>query len=214
MIEIIPAVLPKSFEGLEAGLARLHGVAPLVQIDLVQTNVLEGQESIPFWEEFDFEADVMLPNPSSVVGGCIQAGASRIVVHASAKDAREALQLLQDTREGDFAVAVGIALAAHDMPEALKPFDGLYDYVQVMGIDHIGKQGEPPDPHHHEVMLIAQLRSLYPNLIIQVDGAAAAHVAELVKAGANRLVVGSAILTADNPLEEFQRLYNVANARS
>lgn len=214
MIEIIPAVLPKSFDELESLLSPLQHIAPFIQVDLVGTNVLQDKESIPFWQDFDFEADVMLTQPSQELGTCIQAGASRIVVHASAHDAHNALTLLQETRTGDFAIAVGVALAAHDMPDALQPFEGLYDYVQVMGIDHIGKQGEPPDPHHHEVLLISQLRSLYPNLTIQVDGAAAAHVEELVAAGANRLVIGSAIIHSANPQEEFQRLYNQANAGS
>jgi hypothetical protein len=62
MIEIIPAILPKSFAELEEGLSRLRGVVPFVQIDFVGKNVLSEQESIPLWEEFDFEADVCCPN--------------------------------------------------------------------------------------------------------------------------------------------------------
>jgi pentose-5-phosphate-3-epimerase len=172
-VEIIPAILPKSFEELEAGLARLRGVTRLVQIDLVGRNILEGHEAIPFWEEFDFECDIMLPHPEQEVRGCIDIGASRIVVHASSAGAREALEMLQETRAGDYAVLVGLALAAHDMPEVMTPFEGLFDYVQVMGIDHIGKQGEPADPHHHELLLISELHTMYPDLAIQVDGAAA-----------------------------------------
>jgi pentose-5-phosphate-3-epimerase len=80
-----------------------------------------------------------------------------------------------------------------------------------MGIDHIGRQGEPPDPHHHELLLIAELRTKFPKLLIQVDGAVAPHVRELVQAGASRLVVGSAIVNADNPKEVYKALYTEAN---
>jgi pentose-5-phosphate-3-epimerase len=211
MIEIIPAVLPKNLAELEESLSRLREVAPLVQIDLVGSNILAGEESPPFWEEFDFEMDIMLPNPSQEVRRCVDLGASRVVVHAGAKDARQALGLLQDTREGAFRVEVGVALASHDAPEALLPFEGLYDYVQVMGIDEIGKQGEPPDPHRKEIELIKALRARYPGLMIQVDGAVAAHPKELVDAGATRLIVGSAIVAADNPKKELQRLYTLVN---
>ena len=213
-VEIIPAVLPKNVDELERGLLHLRGVAPLVQIDLVGSNVLARLEEMPLWAEFDFEFDIMLESPSHEVRRCIELGASRIVVHADALDAREAMQMLQETRQGDFAIAAGIALAAHDTPEALLPFEGLFDYVQVMGIDRIGVQSEPPDPHHHELLLVRALRARYPSMPIQVDGAAAAHPKELRDAGASRLIVGSALMSADNPKEEIKRLYNLSNVRS
>jgi pentose-5-phosphate-3-epimerase len=212
MVEIIPAVLPKSFEELEEGLSRLRGVMPFVQIDFVGTNVLADKEAIPFWEEFDFEADVMLPHPSQEIRRMIELGASRIVVHADASDARTALEMLQETRGGDFGIMVGVALGAEDAPETLAPFEGLYDYVQVMGITHVGKQGEPFNPASLE--LIKNLHAKWPELLIQVDGAAATHPRELAEAGASRLIVGSAVMTADNPKEVIQTLYTRANARS
>lgn len=213
MVEIIPAILPKTFDELADGLARLVGVAPLVQIDLVGKNILAGKEALPLWEEFDFEFDVMLPDPAGEVGTCVALGASRVVVHAEAESARAALENLQDLRGGDFPTEVGVALRAHETPELLAGFEGLYDFVQVMGIDTIGKQGEPPDPHHRELALTRALREKYPELIIQIDGASAAHPRELAEAGASRLIVGSAIINADNPKEVLKALYNQANAR-
>ena len=212
MVEIIPAVLPKNLSELEDGLLRLRGVAPLVQIDLVGHNILESEETLPLWEEFDFEMDIMLPTPTREVRRCIELGASRIIVHAVAPDAREALGVLQETREGEFKIEAGLALASHDTPEALLPFEGLYDYVQVMGIEHIGSQGQPPDPR--APALVGALRERHPNLTIQVDGAVAPRAWEFAGAGANRLVVGSAIMAADNPKQELIRLYNLVNARS
>ncbi len=212
MIEIIPALLPKSYDELEEGLARLRGVAPLVQVDLVGTNILAGKESIPFWDEFDFEADIMLPHPSSEIEAVLISGPSRVVVHANAQDARDALLMLQDTRQGSFPIEVGVALASHDTPEALAPLEGLFDYVQVMGIDHIGVQGEPADPHHKEIELIKALRAAHPTLTIQVDGAAGAHPRELVLAGANRLIVGSRIMSANNPAKELKAVYTEASS--
>lgn len=211
MIDIIPAVLPKSFKELEQGLERLQGVAPLVQIDLVGTNVLAGREAPPLWEEFDFEFDIMLPQPEAEVARCIELGASRVVVHASVATAGEALQFLQPYRSGDYAVAVGVALSSTAAPDELKRFEGLYDYVQVMGIERVGSQGQPFDARVLDT--IKNLRASYPNLVIQVDGAAATHPQELVEAGASRLVVGSAVINAPNPKEALKALYNKANVR-
>jgi pentose-5-phosphate-3-epimerase len=209
MIEIIPAILPKSFEELAEGLHKIRGLSPVVQVDLVGTNVLVGHEALPFWEEFDFECDIMLPDPRRAVEVCLAVGAARIIVHANAPTAHEALAFLQDMRGGEFSISVGLALRAHDTSAVLLLFEGLYDYVQVMGIDHEGKQGEPFD--EHSIDLVKKLRQEHPNLSIQVDGAAATHLASLVGAGANRLVVGSAIMSASDPRAVYKALYTEAN---
>jgi pentose-5-phosphate-3-epimerase len=100
-----------------------------------------------------------------------------------------------------------VALNAHADIGELERFDGLYDFVQVMGIDRIGRQGEPPDRHHKEIALIKALRERYPVLVIQVDGGVAPHPRELLEAGANRLIVGSAIVRARDPKAALEKLY-------
>ena len=212
-IDIVPALLVRSVRDLESGLQSLRGVTRFVQVDFVNQNFLRDEESFPLWEEFDFEVDLMLPHPKAEVEAMVALGAARIVVHAASEGAKEAVELLQGTRGGDYPVEVGVALKSHDTLEALAPFEAMYDYVQVMGIDREGAQGEPPDPHHKELELIRALRAAYPNLLIQVDGAAAAHVKELLDAGASRLVVGGAIVGAENPKAAYKQLYTEANAQ-
>lgn len=206
MIEIIPAVLPKNVHELEMALASLRGVAPVVQIDLVGENILASETVMPLWESFDFEFDIMLSDPATHIEKCVALGASRIVVHADAKNAKEALEGMQHLRGGSYAVEAGIALRAHDEPSTLAPFEGLFDYVQVMGIDTIGVQGQPPDPHHKELELLKTLRALYPNLPLQCDGAVAAHPREVAEAGATRLVIGSGITKAEDPARALAQL--------
>ena len=213
MADIIPAVLPHTLRELQEALARLRGVAPLVQIDVIDERLFEGQEALPLWEEFDFECDIMVEHPARIMAQLLALGFSRIIVHARAEGARDALLMLQETRMGDYAVSVGLALRAHDTLDALEPFAGLYDFDQVMGIEHEGRQGEPPDPHHREVALVQALRARYPDLFVQVDGASAAHPRELVEAGASRLIVGSAIVHAEDPKRTLKALYTEANAQ-
>jgi len=210
-IDIVPAILPKTFDELSRELERLRGIAALVQVDLVGKNILAGRESLPAWEDFDFECDIMLSNPAAEVSACVAAGASRIIVHAG-EHAGAALEGLQSLRGGDYPLQVGLALPAHGSAEDLSQYENLFDYVQVMGIDHIGRQGEPPDPHKKDVELVGALRARYPDLFIQSDGAAAAHIKELVAAGVNRLIVGSAIVRADDPKAALRALYTKANA--
>lgn len=208
-VDIVPALLVRSKRDLEAGLERLRGVSSWVQVDLVNTNYLESEENFPLWEEFNFEVDLMLPNQLQVTQNMVQLGAARIVVHASGGEAHEALEALQVYRTGDFAVEVGVALRSVDTPEALQEFAGLYDYVQVMGIAVEGSQGQPPD--ERAISLVRALREAHPSMLIQVDGAVAPRVKELVEAGASRLVVGSAIVNADNPKTAHKEIYNRVN---
>ena len=208
MIQIIPAILPKSWGQLTDDLGRVEGLSPMVQLDVVK-NIFDGHEALPLWEELDFEFDIYL-EPAEFVERALELGASRIVVHARHATARAALELLQPQRGGTFATAVGIALRPTDTPDVLLAFDGLYDFVQVMGIDHEGQQGEPYNAAATE--LVRALHAAQPELFIQVDGHAAGHEQELADAGAQALIVGSAILGAEDPKVAYKEIYTRANA--
>ena len=81
MIEIIPAILPKDYEDLKNKIALVRGVAPLVQIDICDGvfvpsktwpfstggaddfnfhRILNEEEGMPFWEDIDFELDLLV----------------------------------------------------------------------------------------------------------------------------------------------------------
>ena len=188
-------------------MSRLRGISPLVQVDVV-ADIFEGAETLPLWEEFDFEFDLFV-EPAPFVARALELGASRVVVHERFQSAKEALGQLQNTRTGDFAVAVGLGLRAGDSPHTTEPYAGLFDYVQVMGIRQEGEQGHPPAPE--AVELVSALRAAYPEMVIQVDGAVAPRAKEFREAGADRLVIGSAIVKADDPKGAYKDLYNRAN---
>jgi pentose-5-phosphate-3-epimerase len=147
---------------------------------------------MPLWEEFDFEFDLMtndaLADAESAVG---ELGASRVVIHAGAPHAREAIDFLQPYRGGGFPVAVGLALPCDATPEVFADCVGKCDFTQVMGIAHSGHQHLPFD--ERALATVAALRAAYPMLFIQVDGGVQKeNFQALLAAGADRLVVGSA----------------------
>ena len=228
-IEIIPAVIPKSFADLEAHVSVVRMVAKMIQVDIVDgrfahnktwpykdrgtfEKIVSEEHGLPFWDDLDFEFDLMIQDPHLEIKQFIQAGGSRMVVHADAPGAVEGLRALADSRGegGAFAITAGLALLPSMQPDVLESFEGLFDYIQVMGITQVGHQGEKFEPH--ATALIERLRRRYPELIIQVDGGVnLENVRSLVAAGANRLVVGSAIFGADNPEEAYKALYTKAN---
>ena len=221
MIEIIPAILPKSLHEMQTKLSLIEGSARVVQIDVVDgefapnktwpytdldsfQKIVAGDEGMPLWESFDFEFDLMVADALAVVEQYALAGAARIVVHSESRGAIEALQLLKQKHAGEFGVEVGLAIGAHAKVEDVEPFENQFDYIQVMGIERVGFQGQ-----EFEEKVLPLLRTLHTRYKcpLQVDGAVTRErVPELVKAGASRLIVGSAIFGSEDPKQALREL--------
>jgi ribulose-phosphate 3-epimerase len=212
---MVPAIVPKSEGHLEASLVRLKGVSSDVQIDIVDgvyaspscwpfidssvsslTEQKHRGEFLPFVGTFSFEIDLMVSDPKTIADLFIDLGASRIVLHfGSAKDIQEVIDYLGDMHgyQRNFApglLSIGIALSIDTPLAVLKPYIDSVDFVQLMGIDRIGVQGEPFNPKVIE--RIKETRKLYGHVPIQIDGGVSLENApELLSAGADRLIVGS-----------------------
>jgi ribulose-phosphate 3-epimerase len=137
-------------------------------------------------------------------------GAKRIIFHIEAetdqvkfKEFLEGLDMY--TREN---IEIGVAINTTTPIEKLAPIISYIDFVQCMGIEHIGSQGQPFD--EKALTQISSLRREYPELIISVDGSVNERTASsLVKAGANRLVVGSALISSLDVRETIKNLENL-----
>ncbi len=224
MIEIIPAILPKDLEDLRDKMAQANGLTQLVQIDICDgkfvpnktwpyvkggmeefNNIITEEEGFPFWDSLDFEIDLMIRNPDEVVDAWVKAGAKRLVLHIeSASNILETIEKLRTdygtAQDETFGLQIGVALdirtANEDLFEILDLIDeegnSIIDFVQFMGIDHTGFQGQEFDDNVLEK--ISDLRDLYPNIPISVDGGVSfENAADLISAGATRLISGSAI---------------------
>jgi ribulose-phosphate 3-epimerase len=236
-VEIIPAILEKSFAAIEKKAALVKGAAKRVQIDVVDgvfaktsglfsrrtwpyqdhgtfLRVVKEEHGLPYWGDINYEFDLMINDPAEKVMDYVHAGASHIVVHAGAKDAVLAVQKLVDLREesGAFEVKAGVALTCDAQPEELEKFEAQFDYVQVMGIATIGRQGGGFDDR--ALHLLERLHARYPQLHLQVDGGVnAGTIPKIVKAGASSLVMGSAIFGAKDAGEAIKSLDALANGR-
>lgn len=229
-VVIVPAVLPHSFKDLTEHVEKLKGAAlKFIQIDAVDgvfahnrtwpyrdtstfEKVAKEEHGLPLWEEFDFEFDLMVEDPFEKLMDFVHAGAARMLVHAKSKSALHSVQKLVDLREetGALPLEVGVAIGCDEQPDALEPFEAQFDYVQVMGIEKVGYQGEPFDKR--AVYMLERLRQRYPTLALQVDGGVSLENCRmLAQAGANRLVVGSAIFNQDDPLAAIAALTAEAN---
>lgn len=211
--EIIPAILPKDFYELENDIMLVKDFVKTVQIDICDgqftpsptwpyrkeddtwKKMLREEAGFPGWEKLNFEIDLMANKPEEKVEDWVLAGANRIIIHARSKgDVMKAVDMLAGR------VEVGIALNIDEPLTTIEQYLPKIQFVQLMGIDHIGYQGQDFD----EKVLgrVKEFHLLHPGMPVSVDGGVSLKTApKLIAARADRLVVGSAIFHSDNPID-------------
>jgi len=207
MVEIIPAVMPATLAELEEKATLIRGLVKTMHLDVMDgtmTNPMNwpftqgglqelemmstGASSLPFWRELDYEVDLMIKNAEDTVGDWVNTGFRRIILHYEF-----APKISSVIKEWKGVVELGVAVGVDTPIQEIYPLiDQGIDFVQIMGIYQIGFQGNPFDQRALEKMEI--LRAAYPKVIISVDGSVNKDTApKVIKAGANRLVIGSAL---------------------
>lgn len=209
MAIIVPAILEKNIDGFKDRLAiltKLEGVAR-IQVDFadgifVPNTTLSVVDIDSLSPAFVWEAHLMIQNPSDFLEYQI-AGFKVIIVHYEAFEgpARTVLALKEIKKLGmKAALALSPATPISSVVDML-PF---VDQVLLMGIEP-GFQGRDflPDT----ISRTAGLRQLVPHGILEIDGGIkAAEVKPLIRAGADLLVVGSALFETEKVQENFDIL--------
>ena len=208
MTEIISAIMPSSFKDLQERYSLIKGYVDTVQIDVMDGEFVPSKD----WPyiggelekiDFDFEVDLMVKDPESVVESWVQAGAKRIIIHIESTEKIEEVFLKIPSD-----IEVGIALNTTTPNEKIYPLIEKIDFIQFMGIAKIGYQGQEFDERVLEK--IKDLREKYSRVIISVDGAVSLETApKLIEAGANRLAVGSAIFGSNNIENTIKKLASI-----
>jgi len=184
--------------------------------------IIAEDEGFPFWDSLDFEIDLMVKFPEEVVYDWIKAGAKSIVLHIESTP--NVLQLIEKLREEygsvkdeTFGLSIGVALDINTPNDNLFEIldmidsdgDSIVDFVQFMGMApvDVGFQGKELDGEVLEK--ISDLRGIYPNIPISVDGGVNFdNAADLISAGATRLISGSAVFETGDIAEAIHNLAN------
>lgn len=224
-IEIIPAILPKDFLDLESEIAHAHRAAKIIQIDVTDgkfapsktwpyndsqdenwLELLNQHVGLPYWEELDFEVDLMVVDQIAAARDWISAGVTRIIPHIEALKDGDKAELIALKQQYD--VQIVMALNPSTPNSELDEYLDIADGVQFMGNDNIGYHGMALDPRVYDK--IRQLHAKMPNLPIGIDiGVTMETAPKLRDAGVNRFAVGSLILNANDPVETVEELREV-----
>lgn len=200
MTEIIPAIVPKSFDDLCDKLDLVADYVPLVHIDIVDgifaqgktwplivphdpdfVKILHEEEGFPFWEDLEFEFHLMVANPAEEIQSWVSAGAKRIIVHFEAfKDAEKlkACALEFKKQFGSPAAADGQpSLIALELGLAVNldtPVESILPFVELFDFVHfmsIAKIGGQGEMFDERVLVkISTVREKFPDIGISVDG--------------------------------------------
>lgn len=221
MTTIIPVIIPKSFEELEEKVSLIVGHVDTVTIDISDGNfspvttwpltgtgdsyafkhMLTGEQMLPHAEKIAYELDMLVENPGQYTEDWIKVGVTSFVLHYGS-DTEENLHACAESLKQK-GKQVGIALKPGEDIELLNPFMSLVDFVQLMGNDKIGYNGVELDERVYEK--IKDVHEMYPHVTISIDiGVNRETAPRLLEAGATKLISGSGIFKAQDPLEEIE----------
>jgi len=230
-MEIIPAILAKDYEEMKDKIALVRGICPIVQIgfcdgifvknktwpfttggvdDVKFKSILNEQEGMPFWQDIDFELDLMVADAVENFDIYTKLGPKRIIFHIEAVgNLEEFKNFLEgiDVYVRDI-MQIGVAINMTTPIEQIFSLVNNVDFVQCMGIEKTGFQGQPFD--ERALDNIKTLKEKFPDLIISIDGGVSFETApKLIKAGVDRLVAGSLILKSNDIRETIRELENL-----
>jgi len=222
---IIPAIIPNSLDHLQSRLREIHGVVKRVQIDVMNGTYAPSvtwpyagagreafederrvDEGIPYWQDFDFEIDLLLEKPEERISEWALAGVACFIVHI------ESTKKLKEIFDECFERRIEIALALRpstDINELEEHIDRAL-FVQVMGSDRIGYHGVSLDKTVLDK--IRAIKKRWPKITIGVDiGVNAETLPQLVEAGATRFASGSAVFAYSTPSSAIAYLENIVS---
>ncbi len=149
------------------------------------------------------DVHLMITEPKRYVEQFAKAGADIITFHIeSTNDVIGTIELIKK-----YGKKVGLSIKPNTPVEELLPYKGMFDMILVMSVEP-GFGGQ--SFIEGSLQKIATARQLFPDVLIEVDGGISSkNSANVVQAGANVLVAGSAIFNATNRSEAIDLLRKV-----
>ena len=202
MIKIAPSILSADFANLERDIRRIES-ADYVHVDVMDgcfvPNITIGVpvvKSIRRCTDLFLDVHLMIDKPVRYVEAFARAGADLLSVHLEADHPTgiaEALRRMEACK-----VKKAVALRPITSPEAILPYIDQLDMVLVMTVEP-GFGGQPF--MESQLKTITRVREIIqahnPSCDLEVDGGINPSTARrVVEAGANVLVVGSALYEA------------------
>ena len=199
MIKIAPSVLSADFSILNEELVKLEKAgADYVHLDVMDGNFVPNIsfgapviKALRKCTNLIFDVHLMVESPERFIKDFVDAGADIITIHAeSTKHLDRAIELIKS-----YGKKAGVTLNPATPTDVLKYVINKIDMVLIMSVNP-GFGGQ--SFINYSLDKIREVRSMRPDIDIQVDGGINEETAKLVvEAGANVLVAGSYVFNGD-----------------
>jgi ribulose-phosphate 3-epimerase len=187
--------------------------------------ILREERGLPFWEDVDYEMDLMIdlsgemPAVEADLENWVLSGAKRLIIHWESLSTSETSEKSDSSKKNaermekiiaflQGRVEIGIAIGLDTPVDDIAPFIHDIDVVQCMGIAKIGFQGQDFNPF--VLAKVRELKERFPERAVSVDGGVSIETAAMLRdAGADRLIVGSAIFDNENVVDAYGKFENI-----
>ncbi|MCH8748125.1 hypothetical protein IH781_00080 [Patescibacteria group bacterium] len=215
-IEIVPAILRATWEGIQEDWAKVSKTSDHIQIDITD-GVFAGDGTFRELRQFKklprsekIELHMMVHTPDNFVDDIIDLNPARCVWHVESFEGATSIAFVYDAVRSKAQTELGLAINPGSPDNWLTDNVGLIDYALFMGYNP-GWAGQPIDPVVYRK--IGAFHALYPELPIAVDGHVSKETVEpYVKAGANILCANTAIFGEGDPVENSKQLELLAQS--
>ncbi|HUI79173.1 MAG TPA: ribulose-phosphate 3-epimerase [Bryobacteraceae bacterium] len=216
MVEIVPSILSADFAHLAEEIARVErGGVSMLHLDVMDghfvPNLTIGPpvvESLRKLTRLHFDVHLMIENPEHHIASFVRAGAQSISVHYEAcRHLDGVLNLIRS--EG---VLAGIVLNPATPVEALEDVLEVADYVLLMSVNP-GFGGQKLIPYVlDKVRRLSRMRQEKKlALPIEIDGGVdLQNLGEVVRAGCDWIVTGSAVFHTTDPEATVREMREIA----
>ena len=213
MVKIAPSILSADFSKLGEEVIKLHDAgADFIHIDVMDgefvPNISFGMpviKAIRNKTDKVFDVHLMINNPQRYIDDFIEAGADIITLHyESEKHLDRTIQYIKSK-----GVKAAVALNPATPTVVLKNIIGSLDMVLIMSVNP-GFGGQSFIPYSLDKIREVKQMAIEANnedILIQVDGGIDSNnVKDVVEAGANVIVAGSAVFKNGNIEENIKAL--------
>ena len=212
MVKIAPSILSADFSKLGEDIERIDKAgADFIHIDVMDgsfvPNISLGLpviKSIRNRTDKVFDVHLMINNPSNYIDDFIEAGADIITVHYEAdKHIDRTINYIRSK-----GIKAAISLNPGTPTSVLKDLIANLDMVLIMSVNP-GYGGQKFIPYCLDKIREIKVMSsrVNPSLLIEVDGGVdITNVKEIIEAGANVIVAGSAVFNGGEISDNIKKL--------
>ena len=233
MADILPSILEKNFSEIKNKITALRERTKFIHIDICdgvavpnQTwpfasggladfdfkKIINEEQGLPFWQEFDFEFDLMAMDSVENFDIYMKLGPTRIIFHLLAQKNIEDFEHFLEGLDMYIrdSMQVGLAFRPSDDLALVSHLSHKVDFLHCMGSDQVGFQGTGVVFTDKALQNIKFLRKSLPGVVISVDiGVNLENAQMILDSGADRLTVGSGIWKSTDPLGTLQILQDL-----